>query len=32
MESRVIVDQYATVNLYLNLAHTARQMPEINMI
>ena len=27
VESQVIVDHYATVNLYLDLAHTARHMP-----
>ena len=28
VESQVIVDQHATVNLYLDLVHTARHMPE----
>ena len=28
LESLVIVDQHATVNLYLDLAHTARHMLE----
>ena len=30
VESQVIVDQHATVKLYLDLAHTARHMLEKN--
>ena len=32
MESLVIVDQHATVNLYLSLVHTARHTMKVNRI
>ena len=32
VESQVIVDQHATVNLYLDLVHTARHMPGVSFI
>jgi len=32
LESQVIVDQHATVNLYLDLAHTARHMLGVTFI
>ena len=32
VESQVIVDQHATVNFYLGLAHTARHMPGVNFV
>ena len=32
LESQVIVDQHATVNLYLDLAHTARHMLGVTVI
>ena len=32
VESQVIVDQHATVNLYLDLAHTARHMPGVSFV
>ena len=32
LESQVIVDQHATVNLYLDLVHTARHMPGVSFI
>ena len=30
LESLVIVDQHATVNMFTGLVHTARQVPEIS--
>ena len=32
LESLVIVDQHATVNLYLDFVHTARHMPEVSFV
>ena len=32
VESQVIVDQHATVNLYLDLVHTARHMLGVSFI
>ena len=32
VESQVIVDQHATVNFYLDLAHTARHMPGVSFV
>ena len=32
LESQVIVDQQATVKLYLDLVHTARHMPEVSFV
>ena len=32
LESQVIVDQHATVNLYLDFVHTARHMPEVSFV
>ena len=32
VESQVIVDQHATVKLYLDLAHTARHMLEVSFV
>ena len=32
LESQVIVDQHATVKQYLDLAHTARHMPEVSLV
>jgi len=32
LESPVIVDQHATVNLYLDFVHTARHMLEVNFV
>ena len=32
VESQVIVDQHATVNLYLDLVHTARHMPGVSFV
>ncbi len=32
LESQVIVDQHATVKLYLDLAHTARHMLEVSFV
>lgn len=32
LESLVIVDQHATVNLYLDLVHTARHMPGVSFV
>ena len=32
LESPVIVDQHATVNLYLDFAHTARHMPGMSFV
>ena len=32
LESLVIVDQHATVNMYLGLVHTARHVMEMNCI
>jgi hypothetical protein len=32
VESQVIVNQNVTVNLYLDLAHTARHMPGVGFV
>ena len=32
LESLVIVDQHATVNMYLSLVHTARHITEVKFI
>ena len=32
LESQVIVDQHATVNMYLSLVHTARHTLRVSMI